>query len=192
MEQGFLDHMYGDLGSGHLESPVAHDDDSVDIYSGLDNSPRISQTAEKSCTLFSPRRLKDSMDLYEEIIKEEQQEKEATCNELKTKLDAAQNHVKELLQKLEQIQLQNTSLQTQNMCLKKNICALFKTARMEILRKDDEISRLTQRGGRGGYCPSFTRSQNNFQRNQDSSQNSAPTHNPAARPENQRSRIHKN
>uniref|UniRef100_A0A0E9VUA9 Uncharacterized protein n=1 Tax=Anguilla anguilla TaxID=7936 RepID=A0A0E9VUA9_ANGAN len=23
MEQGFLDHMYGDLGSGHLESPVA-------------------------------------------------------------------------------------------------------------------------------------------------------------------------
>ncbi|XP_035279222.1 CASP8-associated protein 2 isoform X1 [Anguilla anguilla] len=189
MEQGFLDHMYGDLGSGHLESPVAHDDDSVDIYSGLDNSPRISQTAEKSCTPFSPRRLKDSMDLYEEIIKEEQQEKEATCNELKTKLDAAQNHVKELLQKLEQIQLQNTSLQTQNMCLKKNICALFKTARMEILRKDDEISRLTQRGGRGGYCPSFTRSQNNFQRNQDSSQNSAPTHNPAARPENQRSRV---
>ncbi|KAJ8356058.1 hypothetical protein SKAU_G00188520 [Synaphobranchus kaupii] len=188
MEEGLLEHMYGDLGPGHSDSPVAHDEDSVDIYSGLDNSPRNSKYAEKPCAPFSPRRLKDSMDLYEEIIKEEQQEKEATCNELKTKLDAAQNHVKELLQKLQQIQIQNTSLNTENTCLKKNICALIKTARMEIVRKDDEISRLNQSGGWGGY-PSLTRSQMSFQRNQDFSQNSAPTHDSTARPETQGSRV---
>ncbi|KAJ8275050.1 hypothetical protein COCON_G00096750 [Conger conger] len=184
MEHSLLEPMYGNLGHGHWESPVAHSEDSVDIYSGLDNSPRNSQNSDKSCAPFSPRRLKDSMDLYEEIIKEEQQEKESTCNELKIKLDAAQNHVKELLKKLEQIQVQNTSLHTQNTCLKKNICALIKTARMEILRKDDEISRLSQRGGRG----SFTRSQFHFQRNQDASLNSAPAHDPVACPETQGSR----
>ncbi|KAJ8270794.1 hypothetical protein GJAV_G00119360 [Gymnothorax javanicus] len=187
-QKNLMEHMYGELGTGHLASPAIQDEDSVDIYSGLDSSPGSSQIAEKSCTRFSPRRLKDSLDLYEEMIKEEQQEKEATCSELKKKLDAAQNQVKELLQKLEEIQLQNASLLSQNTSLKKNICALFKTARMEILRKDNEISRLSQRGGRGGYCPSFSRPQNNYQRNLDSGQNCAPIPDRAAYTKTHRSK----
>ncbi|KAJ8409757.1 hypothetical protein AAFF_G00218160 [Aldrovandia affinis] len=184
MDEGLLEQMYGDI--DHSHSPIAHDDDSVDIYSGLDNTPRKTENAEKCCALSPPGRLRDSMDLYEEIIKEEQQEKEATCNELKTKLDTAQSQVKELLHKLQQSQMQNTSLHTQNICLKKNICALIKTARLEIVRKDEEISRLMQRSGRGGS--SYPRSQMNIQRNPNARQNSGANHEPIGCPQTQRPR----
>ena len=40
---------------------------------------------------------------------------------------------------------QNTGLSTENLRLKKNISALLKTARQEVLRKDEEIKRLNQR-----------------------------------------------
>uniref|UniRef100_A0A8C5QCH1 Caspase 8 associated protein 2 n=1 Tax=Leptobrachium leishanense TaxID=445787 RepID=A0A8C5QCH1_9ANUR len=39
---------------------------------------------------------------------------------------------------------ENTSLQNENQCLKKNISALLKTARVEITRKQDEIDHLNQ------------------------------------------------
>ncbi|KAL4649046.1 CASP8-associated protein 2 [Arapaima gigas] len=145
MELSFSKEMYRDLGGSRSDSPVVHDEDSVDIYSGLDCSPGKNEHADKLSTHISPGKLKDSMDLYEEIIKEEQQEREATYNEMKTKLDATENKVKELLCKLQQVQAKNTTLHTENVLLKKNICALIKTARMEILRKDEEISRLNQR-----------------------------------------------
>ncbi|KAI1897420.1 hypothetical protein AGOR_G00083110 [Albula goreensis] len=186
MEEGLLEQMYGDLGNS--DSPMVHDEDSVDIYSGLDSSPRSSEhtVSEKPSTLVSPQRLKDSMDLYEEIIKEEQQEKQATCSELKTKLDAAQNQVKELLHKLQQIQIQNTSLHTENTCLKKNICSLIKTARLEIVRKDEEINRLLQRRG---YGRSFPQSEVHFQRNQFALKNCAASQEPAIRPQTQGPRV---
>ncbi|XP_041105490.1 CASP8-associated protein 2-like [Polyodon spathula] len=63
------------------------------------------------------------------------------------------------------MQNQNTTLHNENKLLKKNISALIQTARMEIVRKDEEIGRLQQRGGRGGfnqYCPRSSSS--NFQR----------------------------
>lgn len=41
--------------------------------------------------------------------------------------------------------IKNVSLQTENTLLKKNICALIKTARSEIGRKDAEINRLSER-----------------------------------------------
>ncbi|KAG7460660.1 hypothetical protein MATL_G00201130 [Megalops atlanticus] len=188
MEEGLLDQMYGDLGHGQPGSPMVHDEDSVDIYSGLDNSPRNSENAGKLGVIFSPK-LKESMDLYEEIITEEQQERDATCNELKTKLDAAQNKIKELLYNLQQMQIQNTNLQKENTSLKKNICALIKTARMEIVRKDEEINRLNQRSGRGGYGQSFPRSQMNFQRNQGAGEKSAVSHGPLARSQTQEPRA---
>lgn len=41
--------------------------------------------------------------------------------------------------------LKNSSLHKENTLLKKNICSLIKTAKMEIVRKDEEISRLSKR-----------------------------------------------
>ncbi|XP_041418955.1 CASP8-associated protein 2 isoform X2 [Xenopus laevis] len=53
--------------------------------------------------------------------------------------------MKELINRLKEMQTQNTTLQNENQCLKKNISALIKTARVEINRKEDEINRLNQR-----------------------------------------------
>ncbi|XP_030638724.1 CASP8-associated protein 2 [Chanos chanos] len=156
-----IDDLYGDLGQEHRDSPVNYDEESVDIYSGLENSPKNNGKTENVCPFQSPQRLSESMDLYEEIIAKEQQEKEATYNELKNKFDAAQNQIKELLLKLQEMQTKNLSLHTENTRLKKNISALIKTARMEILRKDDEINRLNQRPGRSGRGQSFQRPQLN-------------------------------
>lgn len=41
--------------------------------------------------------------------------------------------------------VQNSSLHQENTLLKKNICALIKTAKMELVRKDEEISKLSRR-----------------------------------------------
>ncbi|XP_070705765.1 CASP8-associated protein 2 [Pempheris klunzingeri] len=114
-------------------------EDSVDIYDGLDIS--INSTAEK---YSSVAQLKESLDLYEEIVTEEQQSRESTYSELKSRFQAAQNQIKELHRRLEQVEIQNTGLNTENCRLKKNICALLQTARQEVTRKDAEIQRLNQ------------------------------------------------
>uniref|UniRef100_A0A673H742 CASP8-associated protein 2 n=1 Tax=Sinocyclocheilus rhinocerous TaxID=307959 RepID=A0A673H742_9TELE len=132
-----------------------HNEDSVDIYSGLENSPKIDGHRGKVNPLLSPRTM-ESMDIYEDIIREEQEEKEATYNELKLKFDEAQKQVKELISQLQLLQTKNTSLNSENILLKKNICSVIKTAKMEIVRKDEEISRLSNRSSRGSY---FRRSQ---------------------------------
>ncbi|KAM4903528.1 CASP8-associated protein 2 [Sylvia borin] len=49
------------------------------------------------------------------------------------------------MKKFKEIQAQNIILQNENQALKKNISALIKTARVEINRKDEEISHLHQR-----------------------------------------------
>ncbi|XP_048841144.1 CASP8-associated protein 2 isoform X2 [Brienomyrus brachyistius] len=164
MEKIFLDEMYGDLSLKHCDSPVVNDDDSVDIYSGLDQSPGNSTNAETVSTPILCQKLKDSMDLYEEFITEEQQHKESTHNELKSKLDTAENNVKELIWRLQQAETQNEKLLNDNIQLKKNISALIKTAKMEIGRKDEEINRLNHRSGRFGSGLPFPRSQINLQR----------------------------
>ncbi|KAK1805540.1 hypothetical protein P4O66_019841, partial [Electrophorus voltai] len=145
-----VDDLYGDLGQGLYDSALCHDEDSVDIYSGLEDSPWASRGTGKEGFSISPHRLKESMDLYEQLITEEQEEKESTYNELKSKFDAAQNQVQELFAKLEQVQKQNSSLYKENTLLKKNFSALIKTARMEIVRKDEEISQLNNRRSWGG------------------------------------------
>ncbi|XP_056873549.1 CASP8-associated protein 2 [Takifugu flavidus] len=119
-------------------------EDSVDIYDGLDLDP--SSDREKS----SPDafQLKESMDLYEEIVTEEQQNRESTYSELVSRFQAAQSQIKELHKRLEQVELQNTRLNTENYRLKKNISALLQTARQEVTRKDAEIQRLNQRPDR--------------------------------------------
>ncbi|XP_076612862.1 CASP8-associated protein 2 [Chaetodon auriga] len=113
-------------------------EDSVDIYDGLDISS--SSNAEKSYPNSS--QLKESMDLYEEIVTEEQQSRESMYCELKSRFQAAQNQIKELRRRLEQVEMQNTGLNTENCRLKKNISALLRTARQEVTRKDAEIQRL--------------------------------------------------
>ncbi|XP_017553231.2 CASP8-associated protein 2 [Pygocentrus nattereri] len=155
MEESVLDELYEDLGQGRRDSSLNHDEDSVDIYSGLDDSPKGDGGNREVNSFLSPQRVKESMDLYEELITKEQEEKDATYNELKSKFDAAQNQVQELLAKLQQMQTKNSSLHKENTVLKKNISALIKTARMEIIRKDDEINKLNSRPGRGRFHQSW-------------------------------------
>ncbi|XP_035880369.1 CASP8-associated protein 2 isoform X6 [Phyllostomus discolor] len=64
---------------------------------------------------------------------------------LQVKYGKCQLQMKELMKKFKEIQTQNFSLKNENQSLKKNISALIKTARMEISRKDEEISNLHQR-----------------------------------------------
>uniref|UniRef100_A0A8C3A8D1 Caspase 8 associated protein 2 n=1 Tax=Cyclopterus lumpus TaxID=8103 RepID=A0A8C3A8D1_CYCLU len=75
--------------------------------------------------------LKESMDLYEEIVTEEQQSRETSYSEV-------------ICRVLHDSFLSNTGLNTENFRLKKNISALLQTARLEVTRKDAEIQRLNQ------------------------------------------------
>ncbi|KAM6953955.1 CASP8-associated protein 2 [Aplochiton taeniatus] len=134
--------MYEGIGDANGGFTEVHNEDSVDIYSGLDNSPK-SIADDKICTRLSPQVI-ESMDLYEEIITEEQESKESSHNELKTRFSAAINQIEELRKRLGQMETQNTALTTQNCRLKKNISALIRTARMEVVRKDEEINRLNK------------------------------------------------
>ncbi|XP_032131137.1 CASP8-associated protein 2 isoform X5 [Sapajus apella] len=64
---------------------------------------------------------------------------------LQVEYGKCQLQMKELMKKYKEIQTQNFSLISENQSLKKNISALIKTARVEINRKDEEISNLHQR-----------------------------------------------
>ncbi|XDV42083.1 hypothetical protein PO909_010827 [Leuciscus waleckii] len=153
-----MDELSGDRIDQPSGKSLHYNEDSVDIYSGLENSPKGDGHRGEVNPFISPRTM-ESMDIYEELIREEQEEKEATYNELKQKFDDAQKQVKELLSKLQLLQTKNSSLSSENILLKKNICSLVKTARMEIVRKDEEISRLSNRSSRGSYSQNFRRSQ---------------------------------
>uniref|UniRef100_A0A8C5QEI5 Caspase 8 associated protein 2 n=1 Tax=Leptobrachium leishanense TaxID=445787 RepID=A0A8C5QEI5_9ANUR len=87
---------------------------------------------------------RDCLDLYEEILTEEVTAKEATISNLRVDYEKCQKQMKILIRKFKEIKSQNTSLQNENQCLKKNISALLKTARVEITRKQDEIDHLNQ------------------------------------------------
>uniref|UniRef100_A0AAY4BBD3 CASP8-associated protein 2 n=1 Tax=Denticeps clupeoides TaxID=299321 RepID=A0AAY4BBD3_9TELE len=130
MEEDVLDTLYGDFEPAGTHAGC--NEDSVDIYSGLSPNARNGTFAspKKSCG--------ESMDLYEQLLTEEQQEKEASYNELRQNFSTVQNQLQELMQKMHH----NTSLQAENTRLKKNICSLLKTAQSEIVRKDEEIQRL--------------------------------------------------
>ncbi|NWI06701.1 C8AP2 protein, partial [Tichodroma muraria] len=65
--------------------------------------------------------------------------------QLQAEYGKCQQQIKELMKKFKEIQAQNIILQNENQALKKNISALIKTARVEINRKDEEISHLHQR-----------------------------------------------
>ncbi|XP_058516796.1 CASP8-associated protein 2 isoform X2 [Ochotona princeps] len=120
-------------------SPLKNNDEgSLDIYAGLDSA--ASDSASKSGV---PSR--NCLDLYEEILTEEGTAKEATYNDLQVEYGKCQQQMKELMKKFKEIQTQNLSLKNENQSLKKNISALIKTARVEINRKDEEISNLHQR-----------------------------------------------
>ncbi|CAJ1077498.1 CASP8-associated protein 2 [Xyrichtys novacula] len=160
-----MENMDTDNTSGTFAPDI--NEDSVDIYDDLDMSCFSSKT-EKS-PLSSPQ-LKESMDLYEEIVTEEQQNRESTYSELKSRFQAAQNQIKELRRRLEQMELQNTGLNTENFRLKKNISALLLTAKQEVKRKDAEIQRLNQMSRRGfNHHYHNQQSYNHKLRDQDSS-----------------------
>ncbi|XP_068433158.1 CASP8-associated protein 2 [Clinocottus analis] len=123
-------------------------EDSVDIYDGLDItfSSSADDSFPKASAKATPKvsELKESMDLYEELVTEEQQSRETSHSELKTRFQAAQNQINELRRRVEQMQMLNTGLNTENCRLKRNISALLQTARQEVTRKDAEIQRLNQ------------------------------------------------
>uniref|UniRef100_A0A8C6P144 CASP8-associated protein 2 n=1 Tax=Nothobranchius furzeri TaxID=105023 RepID=A0A8C6P144_NOTFU len=92
--------------------------------------------------------LRESLDLYEDLVAEEQLSRESSYDELKSKLQEAQTQIRDLHTRLEQ--MENLGLSKENHSLKKNISALLRTARQEVTRKDAEIQRLTQ-----WYAPSL-------------------------------------
>ncbi|NXD22367.1 C8AP2 protein, partial [Spelaeornis formosus] len=115
------------------------DESSVDIYDGLDSSLSVSDN-------FAPNTPppRSSFNLYDEILIEEGTAKKASYDELQAEYGKCQQQIKELIKKFKEIQAQNIILQNENQALKKNISALIKTARVEINRKDEEISHLHQ------------------------------------------------
>ncbi|XP_027551086.1 CASP8-associated protein 2 [Neopelma chrysocephalum] len=133
---GLFDIRYGAEASPFKEG----DDSSVDIYDGLDSSLSVSDNFAPSST---PSRI--SLNLFDEILIEEGTAKKASYDELQAEYEKCQQQIKELMKKFKEIQAQNVILQNENQALKKNISALIKTARVEINRKDEEISHLHQR-----------------------------------------------
>ncbi|KAM4521669.1 CASP8-associated protein 2 isoform 2-T2 [Odontesthes bonariensis] len=127
-------------------------EDSVDIYDGLDVG--VGSNAEDASPVSS--QLKESMDLYEALVTEEQQSRDLSYIELQSRFQAAQNQIKELHRRLEQMEMQNTRLSSENHSLKKNISALLRTARQELKRKDAEIQRLNQCADRSLHHQSHT------------------------------------
>ncbi|KFP23938.1 CASP8-associated protein 2, partial [Colius striatus] len=115
------------------------DESSVDIYDGLDSGSTIPDDSHRNTTPVG-----NSLNLFDEILIEEGTAKEASYNELQTEYGKCQQQIKELMKKFKEIQAQNVMLQTENLSLKKNISTLLKTARVEIQRKDEEISNLHQ------------------------------------------------
>ncbi|XP_053880119.1 CASP8-associated protein 2 [Malaclemys terrapin pileata] len=116
------------------------DESSVDIYDGLDSTSVVLDNPAQNST---PTR--NCLNLFDEILIEEGTAKEATYNDLKAEYGKCQQQIKELMKKFKEVQAQNSILQNENQALKKNISALIKTARVEINRKDEEISNLHQR-----------------------------------------------
>ncbi|XP_077145838.1 CASP8-associated protein 2 isoform X1 [Ranitomeya variabilis] len=158
-------------------SPAKSDASSVDIYDGLDTTTLTEQAVEKS----SPSRT--CLDLYEEILTEEGTAKETSFNDLSGEYEKCQKQIKQLITRLKEMKSMNSSLQNENQCLKKNISALIKTARVEITRKEDEINRLNQRLGMPGMKHSFKPTQiplmniNNRSQSDDLSKNIRNTEN---------------
>uniref|UniRef100_A0A8C6VFF8 CASP8-associated protein 2 n=1 Tax=Naja naja TaxID=35670 RepID=A0A8C6VFF8_NAJNA len=88
--------------------------------SSVDIYDGLDSTPVVSSNYASKVPIKSNLNLFDEILIEEKTAKEATFNE-------------------------NSLLQSENLSLKKNISALIKTARVEINRKDEEISNLQRR-----------------------------------------------
>ncbi|XP_048350309.1 CASP8-associated protein 2 [Sphaerodactylus townsendi] len=117
-----------------------NDESSVDIYDGLDNTPAVSVSLAEEATPTG-----SSLNLFDEILIAEGTAKEASYNDLQAKHVKCLQQLQESMKKLQEIQEQNSTLQNENQSLKKNISALIKTARVEINRKDEEISNLQRR-----------------------------------------------
>ncbi|XP_060119519.1 CASP8-associated protein 2-like [Heteronotia binoei] len=117
-----------------------NDESSVDIYDGLDNTPIVFDSlATKAAPTGS------SLNLFDEILIAEGTARETSYHDLQAEHEKCLQQLQELMKKLQEIQEQNLTLQNENQSLKKNISALIKTARVEINRKDEEISNLQRR-----------------------------------------------
>ncbi|XP_041044197.1 CASP8-associated protein 2 [Carcharodon carcharias] len=141
------DYLYGDLlQQDSFVSPAKTDNEnSLDIYDGLDTDYQGGGQSASSDTAAKSKPAKDCFDLYEEILTEERTAKEISLKEFQEKFVERERKVEELLKQLHEIQIQNSTLLNENTQLKKNISALIKTARLEIVRKDEEINRLNRR-----------------------------------------------
>ncbi|XP_069743421.1 CASP8-associated protein 2 isoform X2 [Narcine bancroftii] len=140
-------YLYG----GHLQgdnfvSPVKGDNESsVDIYDGLDTDYQGGGQSSLCDVSGKNKPAQDCFDLYEEILTEERTAKEISLKEFQEKSVERERKLEELLKKLHEVETKNSTLSNENIQLKKNISALIKTARQEIIRKDEEINRLNRR-----------------------------------------------
>ncbi|XP_059501270.1 CASP8-associated protein 2 isoform X2 [Stegostoma tigrinum] len=121
--------MENDSGSSHMDY----------LYGDLLQQDSLVDTTGKG------KSAKDCFDLYEEILTEERTANEISLKEFQEKFIERERKVEELLKKLHEVQIQNSTLSNENTQLKKNMSALIKTARLEIVRKDEEINRLNRR-----------------------------------------------
>ncbi|KFP69981.1 CASP8-associated protein 2 [Acanthisitta chloris] len=135
-ELGLFDIRYSAEASSFKEG----DESSVDIYDDLDNSVSAPDNSAPNST---PSR--SSLNLFDELLIEEGAARKASYDELQAEYGKCQLQIRVLLKKFKEIQAQNIILHNENQALKKNISALIKTARVEINRKDEEISHLHQR-----------------------------------------------
>ncbi|XP_008117621.1 CASP8-associated protein 2 [Anolis carolinensis] len=117
-----------------------NDENSVDIYDDLDSTPIA---PSNSSTKVIPDG--NNLNLFDEILIEEGTAKQASYNVLQAEYEKCQQQLQELMKRFQEIQKQNAALQNENQSLKRNISALIKTARVEINRKDAEISALQRR-----------------------------------------------
>nr|XP_060609019.1 CASP8-associated protein 2 [Anolis sagrei ordinatus]XP_060609020.1 CASP8-associated protein 2 [Anolis sagrei ordinatus] len=134
-EMTFSNHLHG-------AAPCQEDNDesSVDIYDDLDSTPIAPRN---SSTKVIPDG--NNLNLFDEILIEEGTAKQASYNVLQAEYEKCQQQLQELTKRLQEIEKQNSTLQNENQSLKRNISALIKTARVEINRKDAEISALQRR-----------------------------------------------
>eukprot|EP00041_Stephanoeca_diplocostata_P029521 m.874026 g.874026 ORF g.874026 m.874026 type:complete len:138 (-) comp23573_c0_seq5:3684-4097(-) len=84
----------------------------------------------------------DDVDLYADLVVTGVAENSESTVEAQKRADAAEASVKDLTRKLETAKKLVDVLKTQNAALKRNISCLFKTAKLEMDRKDAEIQRL--------------------------------------------------
>eukprot|EP00051_Salpingoeca_urceolata_P030966 m.493346 g.493346 ORF g.493346 m.493346 type:complete len:208 (-) comp36650_c0_seq1:27-650(-) len=83
-----------------------------------------------------------AMDLYEDLVLEPVDEDRESYAEIKTRMIKAESLVASQAKELDHLRKENTRLSAHALALKKNVSCLYKTAKGEVDRKDQQIAEL--------------------------------------------------